>query len=72
MTQTFKNFWGNPIVKVCIISVLALLMGIPLIMIRNQINDREYQHQHSLDHITDSWGHPQTFSGPYIPSILQT
>ncbi|MBR4001092.1 MAG: cell envelope integrity protein CreD [Bacteroidales bacterium] len=66
MTQTFKNFWGNPIVKVCIISVLALLMGIPLIMIRNQINDREYQHQHSLDHITDSWGHPQTFSGPYI------
>ena len=66
MTQTFKHIWGSPVFKVCIISVLALLMGIPLIMVRSQISDREYQHQHSLDDITDSWGHPQTFTGPLI------
>ncbi|MBP5334713.1 MAG: cell envelope integrity protein CreD [Bacteroidales bacterium] len=66
MTLTNKHFWEQPLVKICIIGLLGLFMGIPLMMIRAMINEREAQHQSSLDHITDSWGRPQTFAGPWI------
>ena len=66
MTQTNKHFWDNPITKVCIISILSLLMLIPLALIRNQVDEREQQHWSSVYHVSDSWGHSQTFSGPQL------
>ena len=66
MTQTNKHFWENPVTKVCIISILSLLMLIPLALIRGQVYDREGRHKSSIYDITDSWGHSQTFCGPQL------
>lgn len=59
-------FWQNSLIKICIISVLALLMLIPLNMIRKQVDERSFHHSQSLSDITNNWGSAQTFSGPWI------
>ena len=64
--ETKTNFWQNFLLKICIICVLALIMLIPLSMIRKQVNERWEQHCTSLNDISRSWGKSQTFFGPYI------
>lgn len=59
-------FWQNTLIKVCIISVLALLMLIPLNMIRKQVDERSHNHSQSVSDITRNWGSAQTFTGPWI------
>lgn len=59
-------FWQNSLIKICIISVLAMLMLIPLNMIRKQVDERSFHHSQSLSDITKNWGTAQTFSGPWI------
>ena len=59
-------FWQNTLIKVCIISVLALLMLIPLNMIRKQVDERSHNHSQSVSDITRNWCSAQTFTGPWI------
>ena len=61
-----NTFWQNSLIKICIISVLALLMLIPLSMIRKQGNEREHNHSTAIGDITRNWGTAQTFTGPWI------
>lgn len=58
--------WQNTLIKVCIISLLAFLMLIPLSMIRNQVDERSHNHSQSVSDITRNWGTAQTFTGPWI------
>lgn len=58
--------WQHSLIKVCTISVLALLMMIPLGMSRRQIKERADYHAESLGGITKNWGGAQTFSGPWL------
>lgn len=64
--KKINSIWQNSIIKVCIISVVALLMLIPLYMIRKQVNERSYHHSESVNDITKNWGAAQTFTGPWI------
>lgn len=58
--------WKNLLIKVSIIASLALLMLIPLGMVRRQVNERSYNHTETIGEITKSWGTSQTFTGPWI------
>lgn len=65
--MAFNNFeWKNSLTKIFLIIVVALLMLIPLGMIRIQINERSAHHDQSVRDITANWGSAQTFSGPWI------
>ncbi len=66
MEKNNDSFWQNPLIKICIISVLALLMLIPLALVRSQIGDRSDYHSKSMNDITKNWGASQTFTGPWI------
>ena len=52
--------------KIALMGVLALLMLIPLAMIRSQINDRQNAADSSRDEVADSWGRAQTLTGPVL------
>ena len=58
--------WKNMLTKVIIIAVLALLMLIPLGMVRRSVNERSYNHTETIDNITKSWGSSQIFVGPWL------
>ena len=61
-----SSLWQNAFYKVCIITVMALLMLIPLGLIRKQANDRSDNYSESVRDITRSWGSSQTLAGPWI------
>ena len=61
-----QTFWQSPLIKVGLIAFLAILMMIPLSMIRSQVAERSAQHANALHDISGSWGTSQTFSGPWI------
>ena len=58
--------WKNLLIKISIVAVLALLMLIPLNMVRNQVNERSHNHTETIGDITKSWGTSQIFTGPWI------
>ena len=60
------SLWQGSLVKIGLIALLALLMNIPLLMIRGQINERSAQHTSAVLDISGSWGESQIFSGPWI------
>ena len=47
--------WKNLLIKISIVAVLALLMLIPLNMVRNQVNERSHNHTETIGDITKSW-----------------
>ena len=53
-------------VKIALIGALALMMLIPLAMIRGQINDRQSAASTSQNEVAASWGRAQTLSGPVL------
>ena len=53
-------------VKIALIGALAILMLIPLAMIRSQITDRQIAATNSQDEVAASWGRRQTLSGPVL------
>ena len=61
-----KPQWKNMLIKVSIVAALALLMLIPLNLVRRQVNERSYNHTESINDITKGWGSAQMFSGPWI------
>ena len=67
-----KNlFWQAALNKIVIVIALALLMLIPLHLIRNQVKDRSENPGQLLLEITHAWGTPQTFSGPWLSFTYQ-
>lgn len=54
------------VTKIFITAVIALLMFIPLLLIRSTIDERSSRHTESVRDITRSWGGPQTFAGPKL------
>ena len=58
--------WQNLLLKIGIIAVLALIMLIPLGMIRRQVNERADNHRETMHDITRNWGTSQTFGGPWL------
>ena len=53
-------------VKLCLIAGIILLLLIPLSLVKNQIWDRQTASEQSIREVSDSWGRPQTLSGPTI------
>ena len=62
--NTNGKSWYNLLLKVALISVLALIMLIPLNMIRGRVDERAENHQTTIRDITRNWGGEQVFSGP--------
>lgn len=58
--------WKSMLLKISIIALLALIMLIPLNMVRHQVNERSYNHSETINNITSSWGSSQQFTGPWI------
>ena len=52
--------------KIALMGVLALLMLIPLAMVRHQIEDRQDAADSSRSEVAASWGRAQTLSGPVL------
>ena len=52
--------------KIVLMGVLTLLLLIPLMMIRSQINERERTAAESRQEVSDSWGREQTLTGPVL------
>lgn len=61
-----RPLWKGMSIKIVIIAVLALVMQIPLSMVRSSVDDRSSNHWHAIAGITGSWGSSQTFNGPYL------
>ena len=53
-------------VKILLMGIVALLMLIPLAMVKDQISEREHTAAESRDEVAASWGHAQTLSGPVL------
>lgn len=54
------------LLKIVFTSVIALIMLIPLAMIRSQITSRSLYHEESISDITSSWGGSQTIGSPFL------
>ncbi len=52
--------------KIALMGVLALLLLIPLAMVRSQIRDRQNAADSSRDEVAASWGRAQTLTGPVL------
>lgn len=61
-----NSFWNSQFVKIAFICLLALVMLIPLSMVRSQIGERESHYDASVEDITHNWGCQQTLDGPWI------
>ena len=53
-------------VKIALMGTLALLLLIPLAMVRSQIDDRQKAASASQDEVAASWGRAQTLTGPVL------
>ena len=52
--------------KIALMGVLALLLLIPLAMVRSQVRDRQNAADSSRDEVAASWGRAQTLTGPVL------
>lgn len=61
-------FFGKaaPVLKLAVIGVLALLLLIPLTMIRGVLTERRERKAEAIGEITRSWGAEQTLLGPVL------
>ena len=64
--KTNSNNAANLLLKVGLMAVVALLMLIPLSMVKKQISEREYSMKTSIKDIESSWGEEQCLAGPKI------
>ncbi|MBQ9172408.1 MAG: cell envelope integrity protein CreD [Bacteroidales bacterium] len=56
----------NLLLKIFILGILALVMLIPLALVKGQISSRNAYHEISVDDITSSWGGSQTILSPTL------
>ena len=52
--------------RVAIIGILALLLLIPVGMVRSVIHERDYNRQSAIAEISQKWGEAQTVAGPVL------
>ena len=52
--------------KILLMGLMTLVLLIPLLMVRSQINDRQRAARESQDEVADSWGQAQTMAGPVL------
>lgn len=62
-TAWHKSKW---IVKGCIVGLLALLMMIPMLFVKNLILEREERQQQATREISSKWAGPQNIIGPVV------
>ena len=58
--------------KIALMGVLALLLLIPLAMVRSQVRDRQNAADSSRDEVAASWGRAQTLTGPVLKLSYDT
>lgn len=61
-----KDVKDNIYFKVGAIVVIALLLLIPTIMIKNLISEREFKQSEAIAEVSSKWAKEQTISGPFI------
>jgi len=52
--------------RVVVIGVIAILLLIPVSMVRSVISEREYTRQNAIAEISQKWGEAQTLAGPVL------
>ena len=52
--------------RVVVIGILALLLLIPVGMVRSVIAERDYTRQNAIAEISQKWGEEQTVAGPVL------
>lgn len=54
------------ILSIIAVAVIAYVMNIPMVYIQNLTDERRYRYQSVVDGIANTWGEPQTFTGPIL------
>jgi inner membrane protein len=57
---------GSQIMKVVMISILALLLQVPISMISSTISERQLRNNQAVDEIASKWGREQNIIGPFL------
>jgi len=52
--------------RLIVIGVLILLLLIPVEMVQNLIQEREYRSENAINEVSEKWGNPQTITGPIL------
>lgn len=60
------KIFNSLFVKLSIVAVIALLMLIPLAMVKEQVRDRRSSAENAQREVAQSWGYAQTFAGPSL------
>ncbi len=53
-------------VKVIVIGIMVLILLIPMGMIKNLVQEREFTRDNVINEISEKWGNPQTLIGPIL------
>ena len=60
------KIFNSLFVKLSIVAVIALLMLIPLAMVKEQVRDRRSSAENARREVAQSWGYAQTLAGPSL------
>ena len=52
--------------KIAVVAAIALLMLIPLALVKNQVRERQNYADSCRHEVSQSWGNAQTLAGPSI------
>lgn len=72
MTPDFQAFHEKPkrkdsvLLKMLAIGLLILALGIPLMMVRGQISERQQRRDSVVSEVSSTWGNAQTLGGPVL------
>jgi len=56
----------HPFFKVAIIKIIALLLLIPTVMVKDLIGERENIQFSAISEVSEKWGENQTITDPFI------
>ncbi len=60
------NVKNSPGFKVVFTGFLAIVLMIPLVMVRGLVRERESRREEAIQEVSSRWGHPQKVSGPVL------
>ena len=61
-----KSFSNSLVLKILLLGVLALVMFVPLTMIREQVRERQNNADNTFEDISNEWSRAQTVAGPRL------
>ena len=61
-----KSFSNSLVLKILLLGVLALVMFVPLTMIREQVRERQNNADNTVEDISNEWSRAQTVAGPRL------